>query len=86
MLRDLQEGEILEMPESRPLPVIGARCHELRIWDGKASVFWRIIYRADHDAIIIVVIFAKKTQKMPVSMIELCINRLKSYDMESKKG
>jgi hypothetical protein len=33
LLRRLQRGETLAMPESRPMPVIGPRCHELRIED-----------------------------------------------------
>ena len=31
LLRRLQGGERLGMPHSRPMPVIGVRCHELRI-------------------------------------------------------
>jgi hypothetical protein len=34
LLRRLQRGELLSMPQSRPMPGIGARCHELRINDG----------------------------------------------------
>jgi hypothetical protein len=33
LLRKLQQGQTLGMPHSRPLPSIGARCHELRIND-----------------------------------------------------
>ncbi len=33
LLRRLQRGEFLPMPHSRPMPVIGPRCHELRIND-----------------------------------------------------
>ena len=31
--RFLQGGEMLSMPESRPMPSIGPRCYELRIRD-----------------------------------------------------
>jgi len=31
LLRRLQRGESLGLPHSRPLPIIGPRCHELRI-------------------------------------------------------
>lgn len=48
LLRMLQNGETLPMPHSRPMPTIGARCHELRIID--ETVTWRIIYRLDPDA------------------------------------
>ncbi|HWL50920.1 MAG TPA: hypothetical protein VNQ90_00690, partial [Chthoniobacteraceae bacterium] len=30
LLRMLQEGEKLSLPHSRPMPSVGARCHELR--------------------------------------------------------
>jgi hypothetical protein len=33
LIRALQEGRLLGMPRSRPMPGIGARCHELRIVD-----------------------------------------------------
>ena len=33
LLRRLQRGEKLAFPHSRPMPAIGARCHELRITD-----------------------------------------------------
>jgi phage-related protein len=47
LLRRLQGGENLRMPQSRPMPSIGARCHELRIND--QNVTWRIIYRIEND-------------------------------------
>ena len=40
------------MPHSRPMSIIGPRCHELRIPD--ATVTWRIVYRTDSDAIVAV--------------------------------
>lgn len=33
LLRKLQAGETLPMPHSSPMPVVGPRCHELRIQD-----------------------------------------------------
>jgi hypothetical protein len=33
LLRRLQQGENLGLPHSRPMPVIGLRCHELRVND-----------------------------------------------------
>ena len=33
LLRLLQAGHLLAMPQSRPMPAIGKRCHELRIPD-----------------------------------------------------
>ena len=78
LLRSLQRGERLSMPHSRPMPGIGRRCHELRIID--AGRTWRIIYRADSDAIVILEVFAKKTAKTPQSVIDACKQRLRDYD------
>jgi phage-related protein len=78
LLRRLQRGERLRMPQSRPMPSVGARCHELRIND--ADTTWRLIYRSDPDAIVIVEVFAKKTQKTPNDVIQTCRKRLKEYD------
>jgi len=82
LLRKLQQGELLKMPHSRPMPVIGRNCHELRIVDEHKS--WRIIYRIDVDAIVISEVFEKKTRETPRSVIELCIDRLKRYDHETE--
>jgi len=66
------------MPQSRPMPAIGPRCHELRIVDEKVS--WRIVYRIDADVIVILEVFEKKTSKTPRHVIEVCRQRLKSYE------
>jgi phage-related protein len=81
LLRRLQRGEILSMPESRPMPSIGSRCHELRI--GDASVTWRIFYRIDPDAIVILEVLKKKTTKTPRAVLEACQRRLAEYDRVS---
>ena len=78
LLRSLQRGDHLEMPHSRPMPSIGPRCHELRINDVGGT--WRVVYRIDTDAIVIVDVFAKKTQKTPDTVIKTCQKRLKEYD------
>jgi phage-related protein len=80
LLRELQAGEMLRMPESRPMPTIGRNCHELRVIDAGTDKTWRIIYRIDKDAIIIAEVFAKKTQKTPSKIIDVCKSRLKNYD------
>lgn len=84
LLWRVQQGELVPMPESRPMPNIGARCHELRVPD--REVIWRIIYRTDSDAIIVVHAFKKKTRQTPNSVISLSKNRLKSYDNAVKKA
>ena len=78
LLRRLQRGERLGLPHSRPMPSIGPGCHELRIQD--ADVTWRIVYRADADAVIICEVFAKKTQATPRAVIQACRRRLTAYD------
>jgi hypothetical protein len=37
LLRRLQRGDVLPMPDSRPMPAIGPRCHELRLRDYEAE-------------------------------------------------
>jgi phage-related protein len=78
LLRRLQRGERLRMPQSRPMPSIGPRCHELRVND--ADTTWRLVYRIDPDAIVIAEVFAKKTEKTPKDVIQACKKRLKEYD------
>lgn len=78
LLRKLQQGERLSMPHSRPMPSIGRRCHELRIDD--ENVTWRIVYRIDSDAIVILEVFDKKTNQTPKQVIDRCKQRIKNYD------
>lgn len=78
LLREVQRGVSLSLPHSRPMPSIGARCHELRIIDAVAA--WRIVYRIDADAIIVVEIFSKKTQATPKNVIDTCKKRLREWD------
>lgn len=78
LLRDLQDGESLGLPHSRPLPIIGARCHELRVNDRNKT--WRVIYRLDADAIVILDVFEKKTEKLPAAVVQNCQRRLKLYE------
>lgn len=80
LLRQLQEGISLELPHSRPIPGIGNHCHELRIRDVEKN--WRIIYRIDDDAILIVEIFGKTTRATPKKVIEICKKRLRKYDAD----
>jgi phage-related protein len=82
LLRRLQKGERLSLPQSRPMPTIGRRCHELRIND--ENVTWRMVYRTDQDAIVILEVFNKKTNQTPKRVIETCKARLKDYDNETK--
>ncbi len=82
LLRRLQGGHKLGMPHSRPMSGIGRNCHELRIQDAQQT--WRIIYRVDTDAVIIVEVFSKKQQTTPVSVIRSSQKRLREFDALSK--
>jgi phage-related protein len=78
LLRRVQGGQKPSLPWSRPMPSIGARCHELRVVD--ETVSWRIIYRIDEDAIIVIDVFKKQTEQTPQKLINTCKRRLQIYD------
>ncbi len=78
LLRRLQRGEPLGLPHSRPMATIGRRCHELRIVDETKS--WRILYRADTDAIVILGIFKKTTRTTPKRVMDQAKKRLSLYE------
>ncbi len=80
LIRKLQEGLKLEMPHSRPMPSIGRGCHELRVSDSGQS--WRVIYRTDPDAILVVAFFSKKTSKTPKRVVERAKKLLREYDAD----
>jgi phage-related protein len=84
LLRQLQDGESLSMPESRAMRSIGPRCHELRIPD--ATHNWRVIYRIDTDAIVIVEVFPKTTRATSFHDIQVCKARLRSYDATARNA
>ena len=83
LIRALQDGRMLTMPHSRPMPSIGPRCHELRIVDERAN--WRVVYRIDPDAVVVADIFQKATQQTPVLIIEVCKKRLRRYDARTQE-
>ena len=78
LLRLLQKGQTIGMPQSRPMPIVGLRCHELRVRD--AGAVWRILYRLDSDAVVILEVFTKKTRTTPRTVIDACTRRLREYD------
>lgn len=82
LLRRLQQGENLGLPHSRPMPSIGTHCHELRIRDTDKN--WRIIYRIDDDAIVILEVFNKTTRATPTSVIDSCKKRINQYDRDTQ--
>jgi phage-related protein len=83
LLRLLQSGEKLSLPAYRPMPVIGARCGELRIVDEDKT--WRIMVYLDSDAVLVLEVFAKKTQQTPATVINNCKARLKRYEAATAK-
>ena len=83
LLRQVQKGIKLSLPQSRPMPSIGTRCHELRIND--ENLTRRIIYRIYTDAILILDVFEKKTNKTPKSIIDICKQRIKLYEAAIKE-
>ena len=84
LLRRLQRGESLSLPHARPMPVVGPRCHELRIRDSGHS--WRVVLRLDPDAVVIAEVFDKKQQRTPDAVITACRQRLGAYDAAVKRG
>jgi phage-related protein len=82
LLRRLQHNERLSLPQSRPMTAICPRCHELRINDKNAT--WRIIYRLDDDAVIILDVFEKKSRQTPKNVIDTCKRRIVTYDSCSR--
>jgi phage-related protein len=84
LLRRLQNVELIEMPVSRPMPVIGANCHELRVDDG--DVTWRLLYHVEPDAIVILDIFQKKSRTTPKRVIDVAQKRLRAYQRAIKEN
>ena len=84
LLRRLQRGEVLSMPESRPMPGIGPRCHELRIDDVVQKREWRVIYHVGTLAIAILDVFAKRTRRTPDDVIRVCKRRLADFRTRDK--
>lgn len=77
LLRRLQRGDLLAMPQCRPMPGIGPRCLELRV--GDRDVTWRVVLAALPDAIVILEVFAKKTRQTPAGIVTACRRRLRTY-------
>ncbi len=70
------------MPLSRPMPIIGSNCHELRIND--EALVWSIMYRIEADAIVILEVSRKKSLETTKPVIDVGKARLKRYEDESK--
>lgn len=80
LLRRLQKGESLSLPQSRPMPDIGPQCHELRVNDENQT--WRIVYHLTGDAVVILDVFSKKSAATPREILTNCKRRLAAYQAE----
>ena len=73
---------VAEPPSGAPAPAAAeetvARDHELRVVDQGSN--WRLIYRIDSDAIVILGMFRKTSRGTPTTVIEACRRRLRAYD------
>ena len=73
---DLQRGEKLTMPLSRPMPDVGRKVHEIRVKDRSGA--YRIFYlTVAEDGVYIFHAFKKTTQATPKYEIDLGKKRLK---------
>ena len=77
LLRRLQRGDLLSLPQSRPMPSVAFGCHELRIVDGHLN--WRIMYYIATDAVVILDVFRKKTETTPKTVVADCRRRVTEF-------
>lgn len=75
-LYQLQLGEPLEMPHSRPMPSVAAGVGELRI-QGEDGAYRTFYYTLAARGILVFHAFAKKTRQTSATEIELGRKRLK---------
>ncbi len=64
------------------MPALGARCHELRVRDADHS--WRIFYWTDADAVLILGLLDKKTQRIPGDVLRTCQERAERSDRDAQ--
>ena len=77
LLRLLQKGVKLSLPQSRPMPSIAKGVHELRVND--KNLTWRIVCLIEPDAIVILDVFEKKTAATSKNIIATCKHRIQEY-------
>lgn len=73
---DLQRGEVLGMPLSRPMPSIAPGAAELRIRD-KNGIYRAFYYTSSPRGILLFHAFMKKTRTTPEQELDLGKRRLK---------
>jgi phage-related protein/predicted XRE-type DNA-binding protein len=82
LLRLLQAGERLGMPQAEPLPDVGPRCGALRVRD--AGHNWRIVYRIDADVVLVLEVYSKTTRKIPGEVMSDASSGLNNMTRSSK--
>jgi phage-related protein len=73
---DLQKGESLSLPLSRPIPAVGRGVEELRVKD-RTGAYRAFYFTKLAGAVLIIHAFQKKTAKTPPHEIDLARKRLK---------
>ena len=73
---DLQKGETLSMPLSRPIPTVAGGAFELRMRD-RSGIYRTIYFTKSARGIMIFHAFVKKSQKSPQRELDLARTRLK---------
>lgn len=81
---DLQKGNSLGMPLSRPMPEVAAGVEELRVRDS-AGIYRTFYYKKSKRGILILHAFEKKTQKTPYREMETARKHLKELLDEEEK-
>ena len=76
LIEELQWGQLLKMPHSRPMPIIAPGIEELRVKDHSGQ-YRAFVMRKTHVGIVVLHVFAKKLQKTSGRAIELARRRLK---------
>ncbi|MFN8945019.1 MAG: type II toxin-antitoxin system RelE/ParE family toxin [Pseudobdellovibrionaceae bacterium] len=83
LLRLLQGGEQLGMPQSRPMKQVGSSAFELRVKD-KDGIYRVFYVLFDKHRILVPHAFTKKTQKTPQQEIETAQKRLRRLANENE--
>jgi phage-related protein len=73
---DVQKGEVLAMPVSRPVSSVDAGVSELRIRD-RSGIYRVFHYRQSSRGVLVFHAFMKKTQTTPQRELDLAKRRLK---------
>jgi phage-related protein len=79
----LQKGESLSMPLSRPMSVVAAGVHELRVKD-RSGIYRVFYFTKQPDRIFIFHAFTKKTQETPKN--EIVTGRRRLREMLDEKN